>query len=110
MHAGATANGLSPRRAWLWVLANPPSACYTNGMKVAVSIPDPIFAEADRLAQRLKATRSEIYARALKAFVATHSPDQVTEAINDVVDALDEPHDGDFVREAARRVLDRTEW
>lgn len=79
-------------------------------MKVAVSIPDPIFAEADRLAQRLKATRSEIYARALKAFVATHSPDRVTQAMNDALDAAGEPERDEFVREAGRRVLDRAEW
>jgi hypothetical protein len=43
-------------------------------MKVAVSIPGPVFADAERLAKRLKASRSEVYARALKAFVANHAP------------------------------------
>lgn len=34
-------------------------------MKVAVSIPDKVFSEAEDLAKRLKASRSEIFSRAL---------------------------------------------
>ena len=34
-------------------------------MKVAVSIPDPIFAEAETLAKRFKTSRSKLYGRAL---------------------------------------------
>lgn len=78
-------------------------------MKVAVSIPDPVFEEAERLAKRLKASRSEIYARALAAFVGTHSPDRVTKSLNETLDAVGPMSDG-FVREAARRAFDRTEW
>jgi metal-responsive CopG/Arc/MetJ family transcriptional regulator len=78
-------------------------------MKVAVSIPDPIFAEAERLAKRLKTTRSDVYARALHTFLGTHAPDQVTEAMNQAVDAAGAAPDA-FARAAARRVLDRVEW
>jgi metal-responsive CopG/Arc/MetJ family transcriptional regulator len=78
-------------------------------MKVAVSIPDPVFAEAERLAKRLKTTRSDIYARALGAFVATHAPDRVTQAMNEVVDAVGAVPD-EFAKAAARRVFDRVEW
>jgi antitoxin MazE6 len=78
-------------------------------MKVAVSIPDPVFAEAERLAKRLKTTRSQIYARALDAFVGTHAPDRVTQAMNEVVDAVGGAPDA-FVQAATRRVLDRIEW
>ncbi len=78
-------------------------------MKVAVSIPDPVFSEAELLAKRLNTTRSDIYARALGAYIATHAPDRVTQAMNDVVDAIGAAPD-DFARAAARRVLDQTEW
>jgi metal-responsive CopG/Arc/MetJ family transcriptional regulator len=78
-------------------------------MKVAVSIPDPVFSEAEALARRLNASRSEIYARALNAFVATHSADRVTEALNAVVDDIGDGAD-DFVREAARQALSRADW
>jgi metal-responsive CopG/Arc/MetJ family transcriptional regulator len=78
-------------------------------MKVAVSIPDDVFAEADRLAARLKTSRSDVYARALDAFVADHAPDRVTEAIDRVVDIVGAESD-DFAKAAARGTFDRVEW
>ena len=78
-------------------------------MKVAVSIPDPVFDEAERLAERLKTTRSELYARALAAFVGTHAPDRVTASMNAVIDAIGTEPDP-FPKEAARRVFDHVEW
>jgi hypothetical protein len=41
--------------------------------------------------------------------LARHAPDEVTEAMNRVVDQLDEPRDP-FVLAAARSVLQRVEW
>lgn len=78
-------------------------------MKVAVSIPDEVFDEAELLARQLNTSRSDLYARALAAFVGTRAPDRVTEAMNEVVDAVGEAPD-DFARAAARRVFDRVEW
>lgn len=78
-------------------------------MKIAVSIPDPVFAEAEALAKQLKFSRSKLYARALNEFVANHSADTITEAMNAVVDAAGQDQDA-FVREAGRRVLARSEW
>jgi hypothetical protein len=81
----------------------------TFGMKVAVSIPDRIFAEAERLVAQLKTSRSALYARALALFVGTHAQDHVTERMNAVVDDVGASSDG-FGREAARRVFERVEW
>jgi metal-responsive CopG/Arc/MetJ family transcriptional regulator len=78
-------------------------------MKVAVSIPDPVFSEAEALARRLNSSRSEIYARALDAFVATHAPERVTEALNAVADETGAEPDV-FVRRAARQTLERSDW
>lgn len=78
-------------------------------MKAAVSIPDEIFEEADRLARELKTSRSQLYSRALKEFLARHAPDQVTEAMNRVCDEVGEAPDP-FRRRAARRVLEKVEW
>lgn len=78
-------------------------------MKVAVSIPEPIFADAERLAKRLKTSRSELYARALDAYVDKHDPDRITERINAVIDAVGQ-EDLAFVREAGRRILERNDW
>jgi len=78
-------------------------------MKVAVSIPDEIFTETEYLAKHLKASRSEIYSRALGEFLGRHAPDRVTEAMNEVVAALGDTQDT-FSRRAARRVLRKVEW
>lgn len=78
-------------------------------MKVAISIPDEVFAEAESLIKRLKTSRSEIYSRALGEFLGRHSPNQVTEKLNLVVqEAGDEPDL--FTERSARRVLKRVEW
>jgi metal-responsive CopG/Arc/MetJ family transcriptional regulator len=78
-------------------------------MKVAVSIPDPVFAEAEQLAARLNTSRSEIYSRALHEFIGHHAPDRVTDAMNAVIEAVgDEPNP--FSARAAGQVLNSTEW
>jgi len=82
---------------------------YTFGMKTAVSIPDDVFEEAERLAARLQTSRSRLYARALAEFAARHDDDRITAAIDEVVDEVGGAVD-DFSREAARRVLRRVEW
>ena len=53
-------------------------------MKVAVSIPDPIFKEAERVSRRMRVPRSHLYARALEAYVKEHSGEEVTQRLNDV--------------------------
>ncbi len=78
-------------------------------MKTAVSIPDDIFEEAERLAADLETSRSQLYSRALREFVARHTPDRLTEAMNRVVDAVGTEVD-EFSRRAARLVLDQVEW
>ena len=78
-------------------------------MKAAVSIPDDVFEEADRLARELKTSRSQLYSRALKEFLARHASDQVTDAMDRVCEELGKTADA-FGRRAARRVLENTEW
>ena len=78
-------------------------------MKVAVSIPDDIFAEAELLAKGLKTSRSEIYSRALGAFIGNHAPECVTHMMNQVVDAVGDAPDDFSIRAAAQR-LKHVEW
>lgn len=78
-------------------------------MKTAVSIPNEVFGEAERLARRTKRSRSQVYSRALAEYVARHTPDRVTEAMDRALDELGEPAD-QFVRTASRRVLERSAW
>jgi predicted transcriptional regulator len=82
---------------------------YTPGMKVAVSVPDDVFEEAEQLARRMKRSRSEVYSRALAEYVARHAPDRVTEAMDRALAEIGEPADH-FVRTASRHVLRRSDW
>jgi metal-responsive CopG/Arc/MetJ family transcriptional regulator len=78
-------------------------------MKAAVSIPDEIFEEADRLARHLKTSRSHLYSRALKEFLSRHAPDEITAAMDRVVSEVGTTSDG-LRRRAARKILEKTEW
>ncbi len=82
---------------------------YTSGMKIAVSIPDEVFEEAENLARHLKISRSELYSKALAEFVSHHSPDAVTDAFNRVCAELQEEPDPAFQR-AGRKILENSEW
>lgn len=78
-------------------------------MKTAVSIPDAVFEEAERLAAGLRTSRSQLYSRALQELIARHAPDRLTEAMNRVVDQIG-PEKDEFSRTASRQVLERSEW
>ena|ERR1044071_97278 len=82
---------------------------HTLGMKTAVSIPDDVFEDAERLATELQTSRSQLYSRALQEFVARHAPDRLTEAMDRVVDAVGGEVD-EFSQRASRRVLEQIEW
>jgi metal-responsive CopG/Arc/MetJ family transcriptional regulator len=51
-------------------------------MKTAVSISDPIFYAAEALAKRLGMSRSELFSRALEAYLEAHKHDSVREALD----------------------------
>jgi metal-responsive CopG/Arc/MetJ family transcriptional regulator len=79
-------------------------------MKTAISIPDDLFREADRLAAELKQSRSQLYSRAVREYVARHSADSITAALNAVyADAVDE-EELEFLRVSAAQALDHSEW
>ena len=78
-------------------------------MKTAISIPDDLFADAERLAKKLKTSRSQLYSHALREYVARYAPDEVTETLNDVCADVGEEDCG-FMSSAARRTLRRSEW
>ncbi len=78
-------------------------------MKIAISLPDELFQQAERLAERCELARSELYRRALEEYLARHVPDRVTQALDRLATEVDSRSDG-FVSLAARRTLNRTEW
>lgn len=78
-------------------------------MKTAVSIPDEIFHDAERLARRTRKSRSRLFSDALREYVERHSPEEITEAMNKACDEAGSQPDP-FVAAAARRTLEKIEW
>ena len=78
-------------------------------MKTAVSIPDPVFRAADKLAKSLGISRSELYAKALGDFLQEHDPKRVTEALNNVYANEDSEMDG-VLLEMQAQAVGNDEW
>jgi antitoxin MazE6 len=53
-------------------------------MKTAISIPETLFRSADKLAQRLGVSRSELYSKAVAELVASNQDDLVTARLNQI--------------------------
>ena len=82
---------------------------YTTGMKTAISLPDDLFEGAERLARRTKKSRSRLFRDALREYLARHTPDHVTEAMDKALAEIG-PTEDPFVSASARRILERSEW
>ena len=78
-------------------------------MKTAVSIPDDVFERVERLARRSKKSRSRVFSEALREYVARHSPDEITAAMDRVIEDIGQASD-EFVAHASRHILERSEW
>ena len=78
-------------------------------MKTAISLPDAVFEEAERLARRQNKSRSQLYAEAIQEYLARHVPDRVTEAMNRVCERLDDQNT-EFTTAAARTTLAGESW
>ncbi len=51
-------------------------------MKTAISIPDPLFEAAERLAKRLRISRSQLYQRAVADYLRQHEQQGITEKLD----------------------------
>ena len=78
-------------------------------MKTAVSVPSMLFERADKLARKMKKSRSQLYSDAISEYVSRHDPAEVTKALDELYSEVDSQlHPS--LSEAARRVLESTEW
>lgn len=79
-------------------------------MKTAISIPDDLFQAAERAAKRLGLSRSELYQRAVAAFLERQSDTLVTDVLNEIYQS-EEPGLVDPVLERMQRAsLPREDW
>ena len=53
-------------------------------MKTSISIPDPLFEQAEELAGRLGISRSELYQRAIASFLSQNAQAGIAEKLNEV--------------------------
>ena len=80
-------------------------------MKTAISIPEPVFRSAEKLATRLGVSRSELYAKAVAALVEKHREDLVTAQLNEVYGPEGEGSELDVQLAALQyRSLAREKW
>lgn len=79
-------------------------------MKTAISLPDDLFQAAERQAKRDQKSRSELYAQALAEYLARHAPDEVTDAMNRVIERVGTSEEDPFAEAATRATLERVEW
>jgi metal-responsive CopG/Arc/MetJ family transcriptional regulator len=80
-------------------------------MKTAISLPDPLFEAADRLARQLGKSRSQLYAEALREYLERYRDEDITRRLNEIYDAEPELAELDPVLEALQlEVLRREKW
>lgn len=79
-------------------------------MRTAISIPDGMFREAEQAAKRLKLSRSELYQRALEAFIIAQRDRELKASYDAAFGGADEEGQAQFRRLAARKVLLGVEW
>jgi len=78
-------------------------------MKTAISLPDPLFERAEKLAEDTGRSRSQLYREALTEYLDRHDPQAVTRTLDAALNRIGDQSDP-FVDEAARRVLAASEW
>ena len=52
--------------------------------KTAISIPNSIFAAAERLSKQLEMSRSELYSRAIEVYIEENRQEDVTDTLNEI--------------------------
>ena len=83
--------------------------CYTYIMKTSIYISDDIFRTAEKIAQRQKISRSELYARAVYEYIAGLEAENTTEKLNTLYAKEDSRLDHTLLQ-AQKRALQHEEW
>ena len=78
-------------------------------MKTAISISDELFESAERFAERLGMSRSELYSTALRHYLQEHRGEGITERLAEIHGAEQEGLEPDLQRLQSRS-LPKDEW
>ncbi len=59
-------------------------------MKTAISLPDALYSDAEKIAQSMGIPRSQLFAKALEEFIIHHKKETITERLNAVYKNVDQ--------------------
>ncbi len=81
-------------------------------MKTAISIPDKLFAEAEREAKRLGISRSKLYQSALENMIRAKRGAALTKRINKTIAEHGDPSDGEkaWLEMSDKTAREHSEW
>jgi antitoxin MazE6 len=79
-------------------------------MKTAISVPDRVFEAAERLAQRLGISRSELYTTAVTDFVERYQVQGVTQRLNEVYTDPECSRPDPVLQALQSRSIPKDEW
>jgi len=87
---------------------------HTNGMKIAISIPEGVFREVKKAAEEQKRSRSEIIVEAVREYLRKLESRRIFDILNEVYASPETEEEGEARRAALdlyeRTVLKREEW
>ena len=78
-------------------------------MKTAISIPNPVFKAAERLAHQLKLSRSELYVTALKNYLENYRKGRITGRLDMIYSEIHSQIDP-VLNDLQARSLPKDEW
>lgn len=81
-----------------------------QGMKTAISIPDDLFEAADKMAKKLKISRSELYQRAVTHFLQQQGSDIVRESLDRVYSKKSNRGLDPLVRAISEQIIMEEDW
>lgn len=81
-------------------------------VKTAISVPREVFRQGERLARRLRVTRSRLYTKAMEDFLRRHENEELLARINDAYADGPDPEEKEWLQAAARQAarLAKGQW
>ncbi len=78
-------------------------------MKTAISVPNEVFELSEKLAKKLKVSRSAIFAMGVKKLAEEHDEEEIIAQINQICEKVDTSLDP-AVRQYQNRILQKEKW
>jgi len=80
-------------------------------MKTGIYIPDDIFSMAEKIAQRMNMSRSELYSKAIKEFLNNLTSENITQQLDAIYgDDENDSKIGEAISRSQLNILEKEEW